>query len=385
MKKAGIVTTSIGALIIIATIVWMTIGISILTKLPTGIDTTIYLEGEVITYVNPATQEVLPEGEGIRIPLSIERRLSSVDEEYSSDTAVIRDEVSMSFGPQELNLDTVYVMDRKNVLNKDDDRAYDWIPSNMVDRTGAYTVAVPMGASFDEVYPVWKAEVAKIVDAKFTEKVEREGVSLYDLSIPVADEPVSPVFIELLGFPSEISFDQLKGQMSALGVDLDALLGMAMQIMTPEDQQAVLQASQEPIQILYYWTGTQDAGIEPKTGSVAIVISSDEYVSMAPDFSALTPLFQVLMKYASDPNLGPALQQLAQLQAQMADVKPQKIFAYTYTQTEDSVKDVLADLKSNINKLNFAKVYIPIIGFVLGGLLVALGAFLLLRKRIPKK
>ena len=74
MKKTGLVLMAVGAIFVIATILWMTVGVGALSKLPTGMDETAYYSGEATWYINPATQEVLPAGRELTAPLSVERK-----------------------------------------------------------------------------------------------------------------------------------------------------------------------------------------------------------------------------------------------------------------------------------------------------------------------
>jgi len=174
----------------------------------------------------------------------------------------------------------------------------------------------------------------------------------------------------VLGLPQELTFDQLASQLSALGVDVDGLMVLASQVLSPEDQQALVEATAQPIPLDYYWDWNAKASVDPKTGSMVDLYMNNDLLSMQPDYSSLMGLFSILMKYQQDPVMGPALEQLASLQAELMEAEPQRILKNNYVQTSDSVSDAIQSSKDTRGLLNLVRLWIPLIVIIVGALLL---------------
>lgn len=381
MKKSGAILLGLGIVLLVATVLWMTVGLGALLKIPTGQDATSYCTGDATFYINPVTQQPLPAGQTLKLPLEVTRRVFTVDGETTGDKIVFQEEISSTMGVQTLQRTSLFVLDRKTSINVADDRAYDWVETNKVDRSGTYYPLLPMDTAKDGDYSVWKGETGMGVSGAFMEEKVVDGVKLFVFGGPVDRAPVVPAYVQMSGFPESISFTALAQQLKAAGFDAEAFMAIALPRMTPEDQQTLAQVTQQPIPLTYYWDVYQVVGVEPFTGLPMDILETKEDLSMSPDLSGLAPLFNVLMKYSSDPVLGPYLQQLTTLQGVMASAGPSKIFNLDYQQTDESVQE-LADLtKPNINKIKLGKTYLPIAGFALGGLLLIAGIVMVLKKK----
>ena len=167
-------------------------------------------------------------------------------------------------------LESIYVLDRKGSENLNDERAYDFKAGNRVNREGSYYPLLPFDTSKDEAYKIWKGEIGEASDSEFVEEVELHGVTVYNFkgSATLEDKKeVVPAYIELNGLPSEVTFEELKPRLQALGVDVDGLLALAQQRLSAEDLQSLNAALQEKIPLKYYWTYDVETSIEPKTGA----------------------------------------------------------------------------------------------------------------------
>ncbi|MEW6552719.1 MAG: porin PorA family protein [Actinomycetota bacterium] len=373
---------ALGVILILGAILWWAIAVNALMKLPDNIEAKSVYEGEITYYVNPTTQEPLPPGEEMRMPLVVEREVNSLAEEYDSSRAVIEEKVKTTAAGIESppgGTSSVYVLDRKSSENVNDERAYDFEKGNTVEREGNYYPLLPFDTSNDEKYPVWKAEVNEGLEAEFLSEEELEGVTVYNfrgaLGIDARKE-VTLAYIELLGLPLEVSFEQLKPQLVALGIDVDALLATATQVIgaeSPEDLQALNAALQQSIPVKYYWAFEVEISVEPKTGSPVNNYKDIESLHMEVDTSGLAGIFTILAKYANDPVLGPQLAPLVQLQGQLGDAEPTKIFEYSIAQTEDTVKTAIEDAKDGAGQINLVKVYIPWALLIVGALILIIG------------
>jgi len=164
LKAATIV---LGVIFILAAILWWTLGLNALLKVPGDIDVTPLYEGEMTWYVDPNTSQPLPEGEEIVQPYEVERNIVSLDDEYDSSTAVLKETDTLIIGGVKQEPRTfVYTLDRNNMKNVADERAYAWDESIKVDRSGAYFPVLPFDISREGDYPLWKNEVKPILMRK---------------------------------------------------------------------------------------------------------------------------------------------------------------------------------------------------------------------------
>ncbi len=371
---------ALGIVLILLAILWWAIAVNALVKIPDNIEATAYYEGEFTSYFDLTTFEPLPAGEELKMPMEVERTVMSLADEYDSSRAVLEESVKVKMAgvPQQATT-SVFVLDRKSSENVDDDRAYDFNEDNEVNREGSYYPVFPFDTSSDEVYPVWKAEVGEAADAEFVEERELEGVTVYNFrgggGIDARKE-VSPAYVASLGMPAEVTFEQLKPQLAAAGVDADALLALASQVIgaqSPEDLQALNAALQKGIPVKYYWTAEIETSVEPKTGSPVDSYKDIEGLYMELDTSGLMDIFAILAKYSADPALGPELTKLVELQGQLGEMEPTKVFEYNIAQTEDSVKESVQEAKDGAAQINLVKVYIPWALLIVGALILIIG------------
>lgn len=374
---ASKILIALGIILILAAILWWAIAVNTLVKLPDDIDSTTEYEGTFTYYVNPQTNEPLAEGEELALDLKIKRVIKSNAEEYDSSTGIIDEEVTFTIGGMaQPALLAAYALDRKTMENVEDDRAWAYDPSNVVNRTGSYYPLLGFDVSKDETYPIWKGEILEPIEAAFINEDEKEGVTVYNFggTIDPADKKeVDPLYIAGLGLPSEVTFEDIKPQLTAMGVDADALITLATQVLSAEDLQALNQMLEEPIPVKYYWGGEIEVSVEPKTGIPVDSYKDKEALYMELDYTQLSGIFTILSKYSDDPVLGPALTQLQDLQTQLGEMKPQKIFEYYYEQTDETVKDAIDDAKSSAGLINLVKVYIPWALLIVGALLLIIG------------
>ena len=371
---------ALGIVLILGAILWWAIAVNALVKLPDDIDSESAYDGEITYYLDPGTQEPLPAGEEITMPMKVDRTVKSLKDEYDSSRAVIEEKVVVEVAGMQNppgGTTSVYVLDRKSSENVDDDRAFDFEEGNKVNRQGSYYPLFPFDTSSDDTYPVWKPEIIEAKDAEFVEEKELEGITVYNFSGGgTIDErkAVSPAYVKMLGVPEEVSFDQLKPQLAAMGVDADALIATASQVIgarSPEDLQALNAALQKSIPVKYYWAAELEVYVEPKTGSPVNSYKDVEALYMELDTSGLLEVFTILSKYSDV--LGPELTQLAGLQDQMGEMEPTKVFEYSIVQTEDSVKAAVEEAKDGAGRINLVKVYIPWALLIVGALILIIG------------
>jgi len=161
-----------------------------------------------------------------------------------------------------------------------------------------------------------------------------------------------------------------------MGLDADALIALASQVIgaqSPEDLQALNAALQKNVPVKYYWAFEAESSVEPKTGVPVNSYKDIETLYTELDTSGLVEVFGILAKYSSDPVLGPELAKLVELQGQLGEMEPTKVFEYSLVQTEESVKTAIDDAKDAASQINLVKVYIPWALLIVGALILIIG------------
>ncbi len=367
----------VGIILILAAILWWAIAVSAMVKLPSDVDVENRYQGEMTWYFNPdpAAFRPLPEGQEVRVGLEMVQRITALAEGFDSSRGLVKETVLYRMGDIEQEpMEFVYALDRGTLENVSDDRAYAWTPQNVVDRGGTYYPFLTFDTSKDETYSVWKSEVGEGVDAEFVSEEEKEKITVYNFKISFEDKPVAEAYVESMGLPREVTLGEVKETLKEAGLDVEAFLALATRVMSAEDMGALNSALQAKIPVEYLWSAEQEFSVDPKTGIPIDVYKSAETLSMRLDTSGLSQLLPVLSKYASDPQLGPAITQLSGLQSQLG--APKKVFSYDYHTTPESIAANAEDARRNTNKINIIKVYVPwallVIGalFLIGGLLM---------------
>jgi len=346
---AGKILIVLGIILVAAAILWWALAVNALVKIPSGVDTEIDYEGEYTYYVDPVTFVPLPPGTGQTVPMEAILVLLSLDEEYDSGTAVISGYTqSKVAGIEGEKVDFVIVLDRKTALNKADNRAFLLTEDFVVDRSGSYHYQFPLGTSKDRSYMIWKEEIGEPVEFEFVGEQEKGGITVYNFKGNFEGKEVVPDYIEFLGLPTSLSFDQLEDTLAGMGIDLEGLLEMAQDRLSAEDLQALTQIRSQDIPMDYLWSTEHEISVEPRTGVIVDSIMQVEETSLRIDLTALSDLATILSDYQLDPVLGPAIQQLMDQSLGLGKALTLKLVEYYLSQTEESVDKALRDAKKGI-------------------------------------
>ncbi|OFW57052.1 MAG: hypothetical protein A2W01_00060 [Candidatus Solincola sediminis] len=363
---ASKVLIGLGIALILAAILWWAIAVNALVKLPDDLDSVTQYEGNMTFYINPLNQQRLPEGQEIVPEIQVERTVSSVKDEYDSSTGVLSEEVVFNIGlpfNQTQTYKFSYVLDRRNLENKNDSRAWAWTPQDVVERSPSYYPFLPLDTTKDESYSVWKNEIDEAVNTEFVDEEEKEGVTVYNFKGSFTGKKVAPAYIDVLnqslGLPKQVTLQDLAPTLAAMGVDVNSVMALLNQGLSPAD----LQAIQQPMPVDYFWDMDQEISVEPKTGGPVDLYKDSESLSAMVNFSHLD---SILGNYPQDPVL-------QQLKTQLGTVEAQKIFEYSYEQTDSSVKETVDEAKDQSGKINVAKVYIPWALLIVGALILIIG------------
>jgi len=362
----------IGILLILASILWWAIAVNAMVKLPDDVEVHNHYEGEMTWYVDTATHQPLPEGEEKTVPLSVNQDIIAEAGEYDSSTGVLEETVNVVAGNVALPASRcVYVLDRKTMENVGDPRAFAWTADNQVDRSGSYYPYFPFDTSKDEKYEVWKSEIGRTLETEFVNEEEKKGMTVYNFKLACENVEVDEVYLASMGFPTKLTLEEMKPALLAAGVDLDALKALAARVMAPGDLQVLQQAVKKEIPVSYLWTMERELSVEPKTGIVLDVYKNVESLSRKADLSVLADLTPVLDKYADNPQLGPAVKALSQMQSQAGNAE--KVFSLQFASTQDSIDAAAEEAKKEAGRINLVKVYIPWALLIVGALVLIVG------------
>jgi len=374
---AGKILIVLGIILVVMAILWWVFAVNSLIKVPTGVDTEIYYEGEYTYYVDPVTFEPLPPGAEQTLPMEAILVLLSLDEEYDSGTAVIsgyaQNEVA---GIEGEKVDFVIVLDRKTTLNKADDRAFLLTEDFVVDRSGSHHYQFPIGTLKDRSYSVWKEEIGGPMEFEFVGEEEKGGITVYNFKGSFSEEEVVSDYLEFLGLPTSMTFDELLDAVASMGIDMKGLVALAQERLSAEDLQALSQIQSQEIPLTYLWSTEHEVSVEPNTGLIVDSVMQVEKTSLQIDDTAIMGLATILMDYQLDPILGPAISQLMDQAASLEEASVFLLAEYYLSQTEESVDKAIEDAKKGIFAKKAVKTYIPLGLLVLGALMLIIGLFL---------
>ncbi|MBN1319527.1 MAG: hypothetical protein JXA87_01685, partial [Thermoleophilia bacterium] len=203
-----------------------------------------------------------------------------------------------------------------------------------------------------------------------------------DASRPAADyyQPVAEAVLAAQGLPMQLSFEQLAAQLKAKGLDLEAVLGALATVASPEDMQALMAMTQQPVNVIY----TQESGdviyIEEKTGAT-VGAAFDRTTGMKVDTSGLMDAFGIIATYATDPTVGAALAPVMQAAGQLTQAESTTVFNQSMSIIPASEENLAAQAKDKASLMDLAKLWIPLIIVIVGAILLLLAGYLFYRAR----
>jgi Porin PorA len=365
-----------------ATLAWMVVGVPTLVKYPTDLDVSPQYEGTFSLLVDPLT--AAPLAEPVVMPLTVDRRIEAIEDESGSSRVVARETIHQVAGELlDVTQTNQYVMDRSSIENVADDRAFAFDPANVVDRSGSYRLNLPFDTSQSETYDMYKNEIDDtygLVGDTETPTTDLEGLHLSNFVASVDEARLSDAYLTELNktvpLPDTMTLDQMKPQLLAAGIDVDALVTALTPVLTPEDAATLSSFAADPIPIEYVMSFDGQAAVEPVTGA-EVRVSVSESVGASPVLTSLPALQDVLSHYPGVPEAVTASAALDDLAA--APASP--LFEYSYEQTPASVADVADTVTDMRRQVLLAKVWLPLA--LAAGAVVSLvvGAVVFLRRR----
>jgi hypothetical protein len=349
-------------------LLWWQAAVPALVKYPTDLDVTPRYQGIFTLYVDPTT--TAPLATPLQLPLDVERHIRSLEDESGASRAVVEETITQRAGDLvEATQTNVYVMDRRKLQNVADDRAYAFDPANVVDRSGAYRLNLPFDTSSRSTYPIYKNEIGTTYEMRADTKTPDTnvlGLRLRNFSGSATEVPLDKAYLaelnKVVPLPSSTTLDQLKPQLEAAGLHVDAVLARVAPVMTPADLATLAQLAAKPIPLQYVLSFDGDAAVEPTTGA-EVAVSATEAIGAKAVVDA-AGLQAVLARYSSVPEAAAAGRALAALGSAPAT----KLFEYRYQQTAASVADIADEVKSMRDQIRLAERSVPI-GLLFGTLL----------------
>jgi hypothetical protein len=366
----------------VAALVWMVVGVPALVKYPTDLDVGPQYEGTFSLLVDPFT--AAPLAEPMVMPLTVDRHIEAIGDESGSSQVVVRETIHQVAGDLlDVTQTNQYVMDRSSIENVADDRAFAFDPANVVDRSGSYRLNLPFDTSRDETYDVYKNEIDdtyEMVGDADTPTTDLEGLHLSNFTADVDGAPLSDAYLaelnETVPLPDTMTLEQMKPQLLAAGIDVDAVVAALSPVLTPEDAATLSSFAAESIPIEYVLSFDGQAAVEPVTGA-EVRVAVTESVGASPVLTSLPALQDVLSHYPDVPEAVTTNDALDALAA--APASP--LFEYSYEQTPASVADVADTATDMRRQVLLAKVQLPLALAAGAVLSLVVGAVVFLRRR----
>lgn len=381
--RAPKIMVGVGAALALGALAWVLFAVPALVKYPTDVDVSPKYEGTFELFVDAAT--AAPLEEPLELPLAVDRHIEAVGDESGASTVVVKETIRQRAGDLvDSTYTNVYVMDRRTLENVDDPRAYAFSPENKVDRSPSYRVHLPFGTEFDGTYRIYKNET----DDTYTlggatsgpETYETEGLTLTRMEPRTEPQPLSEAYLAQLNkavpLPESLTLDQLKPQLLAMGLDVDATLAALLPALSPEDLETLSALAAEPIPLEYMLSFTGNVGVETTTGS-EVEVAVQETLGARPVLANVEALADVLGRYPQVPEAVAAVETLDEL----ATAPPIPIFSVDYAQTDASVADIAGDVKDQRQMVLLAQRWVPLGLVVVSLVLLAIGAGLMIRDR----
>jgi hypothetical protein len=387
-RLTGVIVAVVGVLLFAGSFVWRSVAVPALVRFPTDLDVSPKYEGTVTLFIDPQTN--LPLDQPREYPLTVDRHIKANSKESSTDFVVLDESLDLlASGLFHLTQQNRYVMDRRQIYNVDDPRAYAFAPDNKVNRAADYRLNFPFDTK-ETSYPIYKNEIGTAYRVSPASPPTGTAAGLKTLNF-AANEPSKPVTQAYLAFldqavklPRQLTLDQLKPILKSAGFDIDVMLPKLLPQLSAADVQTIVGLAQQPIDLAYQLSFTGMDAVEPYTGSIVDVPAVDELLTGVPTGTSVSTLQSLLQKYPNSPEAKAGLDAIAKLNA-----APIKVFENKYKQTDASVTDIAKTVRDQRDKRRLAESTIPNAMLIVGIVLTVIGVLLAIlwgrrRRRAPE-
>ncbi|HMK10914.1 MAG TPA: porin PorA family protein [Acidimicrobiales bacterium] len=368
MLRAGKWLIGFGVGFLVAALLWLVFAVPALVRYPLTIDATPVYEGTFTLFVDPQTFAPLPEPR--KLPLKVTRHIDALGSKSSWSKVVVSEKIDFNAGDGQFtqSQDNQYVMDRRSIENVQDDRAYAFTPTNVVNRSPAFRLNFPFDTDGDQDYLVYKNEIGATYTAHpdpVNPNVELDGLHLIAFVASDGPLPITQAYIDLLSktvpLPASLTITQLTPLLLSVGIDVPGTLAALGPVISPEDLQTLTSLAAKPVELVYLDTFSGTDAVEPTTGAVVAIRDLVETVSATASPDALPPIIDVLSRYPQVPEAQKALEGLNTL-----GKSPIPLFRNEFSQTDASVKDIAGQVKDQKDKITLVKKTVPLAFTVLG-------------------
>ncbi|HZQ83908.1 MAG TPA: porin PorA family protein [Acidimicrobiales bacterium] len=371
-----------GVIVVIASFAWRPIAEPRLVKFPSHLDRTLHYTGTAMVYVDAATGTVL--ASPAAQPLSVDRHLQTVPG-GGARTVVIRETLTFFTGGRTLTEENQYVLDRRTMRNIRSPLSWAIVPSNVVDRSGSYSVNLPLGTDPARTYPLWKSEVGMTetlrADAAAPSRVS--GVATVGLSATLPATPViaaQQASLVAQGLPGALTGAQVQARVAAAGTDMAAATRTLASVLTPAQLTTVAALLAKPVPLHYVWSAAGVIAVNRPTGALVMVPSDTITVSVQPDMGGLGQLQPMLAAHAQAPGVAALQHQLAAI----VGTPPQPVYRLAFSETAPSAAATAHTVSDQLTQLRIVRVYVPWGLLVLGAVLLAAAATTFIRRARPE-
>jgi hypothetical protein len=166
--------------------------------------------------------------------------------------------------------------------------------------------------------------------------------------------PVAPYYraeLRKQGFATELTFPQLTARITAGGVDVER----ALDALSPADAPVAAAAGDLRLPLRFFRTNDGHALVEPRTGAIVDLVSSDEAITTTVDLAPLRELRDALGRAASSPEATALADALDALDR----AAPTPLYSLRYEQTAGSVADAARRTRNDLRQLDLVERYIP--------------------------
>ncbi len=379
-RRWGIAGVCVAVVLVLGSVAVRTVAAPALVRFPLNLDETAHYSGHELVYVDART--LLPLAKPASVPITVDRHVKVVSGDFSR--ALVDETVTVKAGSVTTVETYQYVMDRRSMQVVNDPRSYAFgDPKATMHPAGAYRVNFAMSTTGNGSYRSYIPEADATTPLALVEGRHYHAdarVSVIDFSSKLT-RPVAPYYLahlRALGLPMQITTAELQPQLAAAGIDVNRALADVGPRLTPAEQRLVTETLSKSIPLRYYFIVNGTVSIEPKTGALVDVHSTEEGVAVKPDLGGASALNSLLARYSSIPSVKAAADGLAAL----ARREPQRAETFVYTQTVASSLHVAHKATQQASQMNLVETRLPN-GLLLLGMLVLLGSLLAWRGARP--
>ena len=186
---------------------------------------------------------------------------------------------------------------------------------------GGQTVraTLPFDTSTNKTYEIYKNEIDdtyQIAADTQTSKGEVEGLDVSYFVAGVEEAPMSDAYLAELSkavpLPTSLTLEQMKPQLLAAGIDVDAVLAALTPVLTSADTATLAAFAGEPIGLDYVVSFSGRMAVEPVTGA-DVQVAVAESVGVRPQVTSLPVILDLLGHYPDVPEAAAAATALDEL------------------------------------------------------------------------